>query len=257
MPIGTHTIERILHFLNEVKTVADITDPNIVHDHEGGGYTIGEEVAQRILDKRNSLPARRFVAIKELTDGVPGFGDDKLKDLAHSIAIPAAKYFRGKMYDGVIFDNWELNHHTFHFDDRADFFDLVQNEWRFTAWLGEQVEQIALQKFDNPKAARLANLLLQRCPLETYPDSHYGSFVFAFWFYQFDADNWFSFEKVRSVIEDYLSYYIKNHHRLEFRLFKGFENSGLLANPVTRPDLPVVVNYGEQELSIWTAQLND
>ncbi len=257
MSVATHTQERILHFLNAVKTIEEITGPNIVQDHEGGGYTIGEEVAQRILDKRNSLPAKRFSKIEQLTEGVPGFGDDKLKDLAHSIAIPAAKYFRGKMYSEVIGENWELNHHTVHFADRDAFIEIVENESRFREWVGEQIEQIVLQKLDNPVAARLAKLLVRHYHIEQHDISHFGSFVFAFWFYQFDADNWFSFEKVRLVIEEYLSYYNFYRHRLEFRLFKGFENNSLLAGAITRPDLPVVVNYGEQEISIWMAQLND
>ena len=43
----------------------------------------------------------------------------------------------------------------------------------------------------------------------------------------------------------------------EFFLFKGFDEAGVLANAVSHADLPVVVNYGEQAVTIWTSQLLD
>jgi hypothetical protein len=256
MPLESHTKERILHFLNAVESAEDITNPATLQDHEGGGYTIGDLVAQRILEQRGRLPGGHFVSFKDL-DQVPGLGDDKLRDLAHSIAPPAARYFRREMFRTVIGENWELTPHTFSVDDRAAFFDIVHPPSRFAEWVGERVEQVALEKFDNPEAARLARLLLQRSHLDRYEDAHLGSFAFAFWLYRFDADNWFSFEKARAVMEQYLNYYVKNQHRLEFRIFRGFENNGVLSRPITRPDLPVVVNYGEQEVTFWAAQLND
>jgi hypothetical protein len=256
MPLKSHTKERILHFLNEAKGITDITAPEVLQDHQGNGYTIGETVAQRILAQRDHLPGKQFVNFEDL-DAVPGLGNDKLVDLAHSIARPAAQYFRSEMFRTVIGENWELTPHTFAMDDRAAFFDLVQTPSRFAEWVGERVEEVSLEKSNNPAAARLANLLLQRCYLDRYEDSHLGSFAFAFWLYRFDADNWFLFEKVRVVMEHYLSYYAKNQHRLEFRIFRGFENNGVLAQPITRPDLPVVVNYGEQEVTLWAAQLSD
>ncbi|MCW5921108.1 MAG: hypothetical protein KIS77_02105 [Saprospiraceae bacterium] len=256
MTIGKHIHERILLFLNHAKSAEDIINPNVVQDHQGNGYTIGREVAQRLLDKRDKLPGKRFGSINQVLS-VAGFGTDKLKDLAHSVAIPAAKHFRGKMYEHVILENWELEHHTVRFDNRKSFLEIAQNIAHLTTWVGMQVELMAAHKLGSPKAARLANLLLQKSQPEFFPDAHYGSFAFALWFYQFDADNWFGFEKVRLVIEEYLTYYTSHAHRLEFCLFRGFENEGVLVNAVTRPDLPVVLNHGEQEISIWTAQLND
>lgn len=248
--------ERILHFLNRAETSSDITDPAVLKDADQQGYTIGGEVAKRILDIRQSLPLQRFLGFEQV-EAVPGLGKDKLRDLAASVAPPAADTFRRRMYDGIIGENWDLTPHTSFFDDRRGFFDLVQSPSHFAHWVGEQVSQLVLQAGESQKFARLAQLLLEKCPLEPWENTHYGAIAFAFWFYQFDADNWFSFDQVRTETERYLTYYAKNQHRLELRFFKTFPNGGVLVNAITTDDLPVVVNYGEQEITIWTAELRD
>ncbi|MFM9947375.1 MAG: hypothetical protein ACKV1O_05500 [Saprospiraceae bacterium] len=255
MNLKTTEKERVVNFLNRAQTAAEITDPAVLKDHENKGYTIGEEVAKRILEIRNILPAKRFMGFHQV-EAVPGLGNDKLKDLAFSISPPAAEAFRQRMYDGVILDNWQLTAHTVFFDDRRAFFDLVQTASRFRDWVGEQVKEMAFQKSGTQQIGRLAKKLLQCAFLESFDTSHYGAIAFAFWLYRFDADNWFSFEQVREETERYLGYYAKNQHRLELRLFKDFDVSTLV-QAISVDELPVVVNYGEQEVTIWTAQLND
>lgn len=256
MTIPSYAQERIMAFLNKAQTIEEIIDPAVLKDHDGSGYTIGEEVAGRILETRHNLQFKRFTSFAQL-EGISGLGPDKLQDLAFSISPPAAAAFRDRMYANLIRDNWELTPHTTFFKDGNAFLTLANTPSLFTEWVADQVEKLSLDRNNNREAAFLAKQLVKRSWLETWDVSHYGAIALGFWFYRFDADNWFSFDRVREEAEFYLDYYPRIEHRLELRFFKGFPNGGVLVSAITSEDLPVVVNFGEQEITIWTAQLND
>jgi hypothetical protein len=249
---------RILQFLNEAKNAEEII--RLVQqylDKEGSaGNGIGKTVAQRIIESRNQLPARRFRNLDQV-DAVPGVGTDKILDIMKALNKPAAVAFREAMYNSIIFSNWELEHHSTTFGNEEAFQDVIGNQSALTNFVANQVEQLSNEKFSNSKAAELANLLVRKCYVEHFAEAHYASFAFAFWFYQFDADNWFSYERVRNAIEQYLNYYPDWDSRLELYMYKGFENDGILTNAISNDGLPVVVNYEEKVVTIWTAQLND
>lgn len=78
--IDFETQKRILNFLNEATTAADIagTEPQ-----EGPVHDVGLKVAQRILDKRATLGTSGFTDLSQLSD-IEGFGQDKFDDLVHS-----------------------------------------------------------------------------------------------------------------------------------------------------------------------------
>jgi hypothetical protein len=119
------------------------------------------------------------------------------------------------------------------------------------------VEAICLDTFGNAQAARLAARLLEPAYPEVFEDAHLGSFAFGLWFYRIDADNWFSFETVRKAAEAYLNTYDGYENRMELRLYKGFDNRDVLARPITPPDLPVVISYAEQSITLWRISLAD
>ncbi|MEM7798474.1 MAG: hypothetical protein AAF633_04715, partial [Chloroflexota bacterium] len=56
---------------------------------------------------------------------------------------------------------------------------------------------------------------------------------------------------------NYYGYYSGPDNRIEFHLVKGFPNDGLLTEGITVRDLPITVNFAEQSISIWSAQLFD
>ncbi|MCB0569780.1 MAG: hypothetical protein KDC66_08465 [Phaeodactylibacter sp.] len=174
-----------------------------------------------------------------------------------ALNLPADKAFRSAMYNGVILDNWELEYYSTHFEDEASFQEVIGAQSALAQWTALQVEQLSNEKFSNSKAAELAGELIRRAYIDSYANPHYGAIALAFWFYQFDADNWFSFEQVRKEAEKYLGYYPDWDNRLELHLFKGFEYGGVLARAITGQGLPVVVNYSERRVTIWVAQLND
>lgn len=253
-----HRASRLLHVLNQAKSVDDIKKGLAKKSEERQGYSVGEKVLERLIDKKQGLGEKGFQVLEDL-DKIEGLGDDKVKDLISDLSPPAAEAFQSELYSGIILDNWEVKHATTIFNSKESFLEIVENRANFTDWVANEVVQLSAKRFDYVRTAELAGAILKEITADRYEDPHFGSLAFAFWFYQIDADNWFSFETIWSTCEAYLNYYPYDvqPNRIEFRLFRGFENEGILANPVTTKDLPVVVNYPEQAISIWTAQLND
>ncbi len=250
---------RILNFLNSAKTAKDISDGVQDDPNSGGagaGTAIGETVALRILEKRSMLPLPGFTSIDQL-EGIPGLGEDKIRDLIYTFGLRAADAFRKAMFNGVIGDNWNLEHYTYYFNSEEDFNNTVNLASNFTNHIAYQIEQIITAKTGNDRAASLAGKLIQCAYQESFESAHLGSFAFALWFYRFDYDNWFSFERVRLEIEKYLNYYEQAQYELRFGFFKGFSTVGLLTEGITRTDLPVVINPVERAITIWTAELFD
>ncbi len=251
---------RILAFVNQARRPADLLGPDRLKDApddgSSSGYTIGETVAQRLLAYRDQLPRRRYQRLTEL-DQVPGMGPDKLKDLIYTFGQPADQTFLQDMYDGIIFSNFELKADTIHISDERHFLETVDQPARFIELVGLRVQSLCEARFDQPRACRLALKLLQYAYQERFVSGSIGAYAFALWFFRFDEDNWFSFERVHAACDRYLNRYRYVNDRLELRLFKGFDNAGILAGGITVLDLPVVVNYAEQKITLWSGQLND
>jgi len=249
---------RILNFLNAAQSVNDIVGKVLDDPNSGGKTTIGETLAARILEKRKTTSFDRFHAINEL-DGISGFGEDKMRDLIFTFGVRAADAFRKNMFNGVLLDNWSLEHYTTIFETEEDFYITANIESNLVAFVADEVEKISMQKFGDERAAYLTKLLAQNCYLDRYDVAHFGSYAFALWFYQIAYDNWFTFERVRSEIEQYFNYYayLNAGYEQQFLLFKGFNNSAALVSAVTQPDLPVVINPVEHSITIWTAELRD
>lgn len=249
---------RILAFLNQAASVKDITQGHEIMDNPetGHGYTIGATVAQRILDRRNAQRNRKLRRIRDL-DGIKGLGIDKINDLIFSFGTPAAEAFIKNLRDGVLPDHWELTAHTTRIEHLPSFQEVADNTANFKDWAGQKYREILEKQKAPADQAKLESLLLRKSFLEIYDIEHYGALALALWFYQFDADNWFTFEKMREACEAYLNYYPGFEFRQELRLFKGFKEEGLQATSTTQGVLPVVVNYAEQAVTIWEGKLYD
>lgn len=250
---------RILYFFNVARDVSDIVDhPDLKDNPENGtnGVTIGPTVAKRILERKQQLQFRRFRNISKL-EGIQGFGEDKFNDLIYSFGSTAAEAFRQGMFNGVILDNWRLDNQTIAYKDEASFLKVANNESMFRELIAAKLQETEIAAGKSYQEARYKALLVQKSYLEVFDIAHYGAIAFGFYFYQFDADNWFSFDRVRLECEKYLSYHPSHKYRLELRLFKGFQEAGLRSTSTTQGMIPVVVNYGEQSIDIWEAELFD
>ncbi|MEN0006375.1 MAG: hypothetical protein AAF798_19640 [Bacteroidota bacterium] len=258
--VPTWVESRVLQFLNNARAIEDIIESSaLLDDPNSGGtsnITIGATVAQRIIDRRLSLSRRRFSSVRQL-EGIAGFGTDKFNDLVYSFGKPAAEAFRAAMFNGVIMDNWVLSDYTQHFEDEIAFRALVGNESAFKEWVSYRMKRAWEEQGLGAPLAEAKRQLLYQSYLEIFDVEHYGAIELAFYFYQFDADNWFSFDRVRTVCEQYLSYFPDWRNRQELRMFKGFNKVGIQSTSTQQGSLPVVVNYGEQAITIWQAELFD
>ncbi|MEM0997391.1 MAG: hypothetical protein AAGN35_09945 [Bacteroidota bacterium] len=252
------TIKRILGFFNRAQAVTDLTE-SILKDDPGTGtgkYAIGEVVARRILDRRNLLMGRRFVAIAQL-NGIQGLGEDKFHDLVYTFRLPAADAFKESLFANVLADNWTVESHTINFASGDDFLAVVESDRIFRRWLIEEVGALSQMRMFHPFAIGEACERLHRSAMTAYPSGHLGAYALALWFYSFDQDNWFSFDEMLHETTLYLNFMPFMDERTELRMFHGFDNDGFLTEGLTISDLPVVVNYAETSVTVWSARLED
>ena len=259
-------LQRIIDFFNSAQTAEEIRDTvkddPMFGDHsnpDAKPIAIGLTVAQRILDHRNSLPGNRFRTITQL-NGIQGLGEDKFRDLIYTFRQSADEAFIESMYNGVIYkENFKLEQRHIHFFDEETFKQVVDCDTSFTNHVAEIIEEWVQDRNNGERSnyTRLSKEYLKGLYLEKTDNADYGSYYFAYWFYRFDADNWFSYDRVRQETAAYLEYNSRHEDRLELRFYKGFKHGLLIGEAITVDDLPVVVNYGELKITVWSGSLFD
>lgn len=250
-------IKRLLYLLNQSRTVRDFLQIDLksvlLSPDAGKDYGIGEAVAQRIIQRREELPNRRFTQLSEL-DNIAGLGKDKIDDLVQFCSIPRAELFLRAMRSYVLPSNFELAYTSIPFEAAEPFLD---SEEIFREWLMSKIlEGFAREeKLTEEDLFKLA-MQLQNAYVDEYEDGYIGSFAFALWFMRYDADNWFTFEQVREQTERYLqSPFTGDNQFLQF--YKGVENGRFFTGGIAVKDLPVTFNYDEQTYTIWVGRLFD
>ena len=208
------------------------------------------------MEVRKKKPHQRFSDLRELMEEAQ-LSADKLLELVQTLQQPADQAFARDMRQSVLASNWFLEPDTTYLRDEVQFRALVDTPSRFTELLSNRVQALAFAQLHHEAAARMAARLLPTCYLETYTEPHLGSHALALWFYRFDQDNWFTYEKVQAACARYLEQGQPHSERLELRLFKGFPSGETLVQGITAPDLPVVVNYEEQKITLWRCALRD
>lgn len=251
-------VRRIMGFFNRATVATDISQGILKDDPDSGSgrFVIGEVVAQRILERRNTLPGQRFTEVRQL-DGLRGLGADKFHDLIFSLSQPAAEAFRQAMYLHVIRENWALRHHSVRFEDEQQFLDLVGNTDHFRAWIEGQAAIIARDRHHDNRTHTEVRRRLRASALEIFENGEVGAHELAFWFYKVDGDNWFNFEQALKQTRLFLDFMPDFLDRTELRMFHGFKNHDLLADEISPSGLPVTVNFSEQVISIWIVELRD
>ena len=249
-------LRRVLDFLNAARSAEQIlAAPELKDDPDSGsssGYVIGEKVAKNIIEHRRRLPRRRYQSRADIL-AVAGLGEDKLNDLLHSFNTSADETFRNQLFDGILLDNWELHPLEQTFDSLADLRLTADGLDRFRLAVAQMMADREEPGY-RPRRHFFGNW--RTAYVASYPEAHLGSFAFASWWYRFDQDNWFSYEKIRLACECYLGHYGHGADGLEFRLLQLYNESP--NNEITRSEMiPVVVNYAEAKITVWDAQLND
>ncbi|MEL6628445.1 MAG: hypothetical protein AAFS00_05425 [Bacteroidota bacterium] len=245
---------RLLDFLNRAYAVKDILNLRLVKDNEPGtkDYGIGRTVASRILSRKRTLPRRRFMELSHL-NGIQGFGQDKFDDLVATFSISSAERFKRNLFEQeILFENWEVRYHSVVFDTDAAFREATKDNLSICQVVHDHIEAIA---DDNPDNIIKVKDQIANAYFQTYQEGFLGSYEFALWFFKFDQDNWFSYERIREPLEAYLSE-VDSHGYDAIQFYKGVENY-LLLNGITVTDLPVVIMESERSITFWTAALFD
>lgn len=244
-------LTRLLGFLN-YSFSADrlLSAPELKDDPDSGaegGYVIGQTVAQNIINHRRSLPTRRYTSAEDILS-VPGLGQDKLNDLLHSFSTSADEAYTTTLRSGPIGENWELTATTVSFKKEEQYLAATAGLDLLSIQVARLYAQAkGLQERDTIPQFRAAYVA-------THAEAHPASFAFAHWWYYFDQDNWFSFEQMRLMCEQYLSHHWGND--LCLCLFHFYNDTPL--NSIWHTEIiPVVLNPAERKITVWGAQLND
>lgn len=251
---------RILQFLNDASSPETIV--RVVQDDpsNGIGRAVSPSLAKKIIATRQSLPYRRFQSIEQVT-AIKGLGKDTWNDFIYTFSNSAADAFERSLFDpetGLLGDNWTLLHYDWYEENQEAFLALVNDDKAFRHKVKELATRAAMETngYAEEEAARLTEPLLHQYIDAYHNSSQQAALAFALWFYKFDADNWFSFERMLQKTDALFSHHAVPLWEMELRFFKGFSN-GVFLNLISPLDLPVVVNYPEQVISIWLAGLAD
>ena len=252
---------RILGFFNAARSVDDVLDGTIQDDpSDGPGRTMGRTLAARILRTKSQLPRRRFTEFSQLDD-VPGVGPGTIQDLVYSFGTTAAAAFQTTMYDeNVIYrENWPLEFFRFTIEDREQFNEIMRDEELFGTYVCDRVRELCAERevSEEDAAAMLAEI--ERAYIDTYNNSTPApAYAMALWFYEFDADNWFSWERIQEQTERYINHHMESADwEMELRMFRGVQQRGIIPIAITPTDLPVMVNWPEQAVTVWFSTLYD
>ncbi len=253
--------DRIVGFFNQARNVDMIVDGTIKDDpSDGPGNTIGQSLAARILRERNQLPRRRFSDLEEI-DRINGVGAGTIQDLVYSLGKRADEAFVHNMYEeGVIYEaNWPLEYFRYPIEDKDTFENLVRDKEKLRQFVSEKVGEVAAER--NVEEKKTTEMLseLKDAYIDTYNNSTpIAGYALALHFYNFDADNWFSWERIQ---EQTMAYFDHNSYTypwfMELHLFKGVRNRGIIQPGISPDALPVVVNWAEQAITFWVSELYD
>lgn len=197
---------------------------------------------------RGSLDLLRFF----VSTSVHQFSTEIRRPQTHD---PAAEAFQDHMTRTVLPDAFTLCHWSFDLEGEDAFLDLVDDPRRFRAFVRERVVELAEGRGLASAAVQAATNPLTELYIDTHGTGYGGSLALALWFVGFDLGESFTFEDVARAARDYLSGGATWDARRELRVFKGFENDGVLADAITVVDLPVVVDYGSRTVTLWAGSL--
>ncbi len=248
---------KVLRFLNEATQATDISRADsLLKDNPDvgvGRYRIGKTVASRIIQKRKSLEAGLFQSLGEL-NGIDGLGQDKFQDLVYSFHFSAADEFVRQMYADVIDAQWKLEHLSEVTASPEVFRNLVADPVAFQDHVVRMMsEQVQAQAENEAFAREFAAKVLCGSEALLKVSEKEADFSWALWFYRMGTKRWFGFEQVREKISQYFHTYSHTAEQIEWRVFRNFQSESILRSSTY--DLPVTVNYTEQTISLWRAEI--
>lgn len=252
---------RIIGFFNRAQNVDMILDGTIQDDpSDGPGNTMGRTLAAHILRERNALQFRRFTDFEQI-DTISGVGTGTVRDLVYSFGTNADEAFRASMYGSETIhpENWPLEYFRIVIEDLEDFQDLAQDHEALRAFIQAQIIAVCNEGGVSPANRDAMVAEVQAAYIDAYSNStQIAGYALALWFYEFDADNWFSWDQIQTQTLGYFNHHVNSYPwMMDLYFFKGFRNRGIIPVGICPADLPVVINWAEQSVSFWISALYD
>jgi hypothetical protein len=256
--ITPHIENRILRFFNTVEKPFEIVQKILDDPGDTETERFRTKLAKRILAVRETLPEKRFKTLAQI-DAISGVGPDKLDDLIYTFGLPASEVFASALFDRkILLENWTVLRYEWVSETEADHRQLVENPEAFRQIVYRLAVRAAMETagYDEAEAQNLcASILTDYMDVYTNSTAE-AAYAFALWFYRFDADNWFSFDKMFDETAAFFDYNSEPYTGAELRLFKGFDNRVFWAL-IARSDLPVTVDHAERAITLWVVGLAD
>ncbi len=252
---------RIISFFNYARNVSMVLDGTIKDDpSDGEGSAMGATLAARILREKNALPNRRFTDFEQI-DNIRGVGEGTIQDLVYSFGKSADETFKKAMYDsGTIYEaNWPLEYFRFTIEEKDAFTTIAQSNENLNQFIIDKVGIVCSEK--NVEVEKRDTMIaeLSNAYIDNYSNSTpAAAYALALWFYEFDADNWFSWEGIQEQTVQYFDHNSNTYPWfMDLYFFKGFINRGIINPGISPEDLPVIVNWAEQSITFWVSALYD
>jgi hypothetical protein len=169
---------------------------------------------------------------------------------------PATEALRRTLLDRVLPEGFDLRAWSFDFDDEPGFLAIADDPGRFRAFVRERVVELAEARGLASAAVTASANVLEDLYVDVHETGYTGALALGLWFMGFDQGESIAFDEVVALARDHLGGMGTFEERRELRLFKGFENDGTLADPITVIDLPVVVDYRARTLTLWAGSLS-
>jgi hypothetical protein len=151
----------------------------------------------------------------------------------------------------VLPESYTVQHYSFVFTN-SDELQLLMSSFRdFKGFIGAKVLDLCLVQARSRKRCEAAAGNLLNAYVEV-SEGDVASIVMASWLYRLDGDNWFDYDAARQATVPYL-----NEPNRKLYVIKGWRPDKVLVDKLTERDLPVVIDWNEKSLTIWTNQLDD
>jgi hypothetical protein len=164
---------------------------------------------------------------------------------------PSAELFKKKISDEVLQKNYTLASYSYLFTNADELPEVLSSSNKLRGFIADRVYDYCLLHSQVPGHCENGAEALRGASVTQYDDQAAASGL-AGWIYDLDGDNWFDFDQVLSQTTRYLS-----PGRRELRVLQGFDPDGVLAQGLLQKDLPMVVDFDERTITIWTLRLED
>jgi hypothetical protein len=164
---------------------------------------------------------------------------------------PDALQFQFAMSSHVLSENFEITPYSYQIDDVAFYNAISTQTQSLTSFVAQRIHDICMSQNRPPKSCNRASQKLFHTPFVRFSDAA-ATDQLSNWIYSIDGDNWYQFQPMREVVENYLN---TPQHELVF--FPNFNPEGVLVNDLSTEGQAVVFNHTTRSVTIWTINLRD